>query len=902
MAVATGLFPVYGASRRTLTKLTLLANLDACLAEVDLAEPRRTEVGAAWRTAVAAVEPPWLPTSLEDVGTAALAGWGRTPVRRSCVRLLHLIGEAERSGVATPEELAAWRRRVNQAIELMGAPTLPTDRSTNLFRTVTQWDAAGDTPVAEHVGARLTELVGTWADERKVVGRQLRLLGGVACRVCRVLGLVPGAPPSGPVGVRLLLAMEVIETSFGGYANLVEQPVESLRIDSLATSPLDPLRRDRAAGKVAGVQLAHFGSFLKASWRANDWMWGRLDGSADLIEVLLQPVPTERLRALWTLHHPAVDGGPARAAPSDDALRREVRDVLVRCRHADIVLEETPTVVAGIERDRDAGGQTSASAKALERAWAEMTTLPEAPEDRQRAAEKLLGLNRVGAESLADQAGGDLLTRTAVTTLATATTVLNESTPKALNGALATIRFFALVLWGFGKGAMGGKYTRTLAGLMYGIGATVVVVELLPGVTTGAVLPFGLALLIAGTVLGFLRAPFIVVPTLVFIAVPLLLREMPVADHRWSWWPDGWAFPTLRGRLPWVPPVAALVGVIVIGVVRRPVWFRSITVDHRAFDARLTRLTRPTRLGAAATSDGAVAVARGSVWRWHVALWTLLVVAPAVKTAQVLTTRAVWAEVGVVVAVVLIVAVAAWFAIDVRTSVGRSPSAEPAMTRWRRFGDAVGVSWVRAELSAPWQLAAGLSVASLAVALVAWCLVARWVLVGVVGVLLVWMLVGHARRTRAEPPLPGRLASLSRPWWIVPLALAGLGVGIALGAGAEGVDLWPRRGLELLFLTVVAEELIFRGCLFALAHRVLSAQWASFVTAVSFGLWHVGDVWNAADLDSAGQRTVRLVAVVLAWVLAGLALGFLRRRSRTLEGPLAGHLAVRVPAAVLRAF
>lgn len=30
--------------------------------------------------------------------------------------------------------------------------------------------------------------------------------------------------------------------------------------------------------KLAGMKLGHFGGFLKSSWRANDWLWGRLDG------------------------------------------------------------------------------------------------------------------------------------------------------------------------------------------------------------------------------------------------------------------------------------------------------------------------------------------------------------------------------------------------------------------------------------------------------------------------------------------------------------------------------------------------------------------------------------------------------------------------------------------------
>ena len=37
------------------------------------------------------------------------------------------------------------------------------------------------------------------------------------------------------------------------------------------------------------MQFNHFGAFYKASWRANDWMWGRLDGAGWLVHVLLDP-------------------------------------------------------------------------------------------------------------------------------------------------------------------------------------------------------------------------------------------------------------------------------------------------------------------------------------------------------------------------------------------------------------------------------------------------------------------------------------------------------------------------------------------------------------------------------------------------------------------------------------
>src|SRR5258708_4311920 len=44
-----------------------------------------------------------------------------------------------------------------------------------------------------------------------------------------------------------------------------------------------------AQKKLTGMQFHHFGAFYKRSWRANDWMWGRLDGAGWLVHVLLDP-------------------------------------------------------------------------------------------------------------------------------------------------------------------------------------------------------------------------------------------------------------------------------------------------------------------------------------------------------------------------------------------------------------------------------------------------------------------------------------------------------------------------------------------------------------------------------------------------------------------------------------
>src|SRR5580693_3953762 len=76
-----------------------------------------------------------------------------------------------------------------------------------------------------------------------------------------------------------------------------------------AASMLAP-KFQTAQQKLTGMQFHHFGAFYKRSWRANDWMWGRLDGAGWLIHVLLDP---HRLHALAT------------AAGDPDRFRAELR-------------------------------------------------------------------------------------------------------------------------------------------------------------------------------------------------------------------------------------------------------------------------------------------------------------------------------------------------------------------------------------------------------------------------------------------------------------------------------------------------------------------------------------------------------------------------------------------------
>ena len=67
-----------------------------------------------------------------------------------------------------------------------------------------------------------------------------------------------------------------------------EQRLELIQASADTRALLAP-DRTSAGAKLTGLQLHHFAAFYKGTWRANDWMWGRLDGAGWLVQVLLDP-------------------------------------------------------------------------------------------------------------------------------------------------------------------------------------------------------------------------------------------------------------------------------------------------------------------------------------------------------------------------------------------------------------------------------------------------------------------------------------------------------------------------------------------------------------------------------------------------------------------------------------
>ena len=113
------------------------------------------------------------------------------------------------------------------------------------------------------------------------------------------------------------------------------QPVQLVQMSADTRGLLTP-RNATAASKLTGVQFHNFGAFYKKSWRANDWMWGRLDAAGWLVQTLLDP---RRLQVV------AARRGTAEPA-SQWLLGRLYQFGAIAPRDSDVSPDDTPTLNA----------------------------------------------------------------------------------------------------------------------------------------------------------------------------------------------------------------------------------------------------------------------------------------------------------------------------------------------------------------------------------------------------------------------------------------------------------------------------------------------------------------------------------------------------------------------------
>lgn len=381
---------------------------------------------------------------------------------------------------------------------------------------------------------------------------------------------------------RALLDLHVAERALLPVGVDVEQRVELIQVSADTRSLLAP-RRSTAASKLTGMQLHHFGAFYKGSWRANDWMWGRLDGVGWLVHVLLDP---RRILAVLEMDRIRIDqrakefyrrlaevvGEPEPAVGSDAISKKDLLEdlafldneaapmppslprvalwaALAFQRH---IAEAELASVAAQVRVPEAGAPQKAA-----RAWLDQydaaARIPNPPE-RVRAVAATLPACPVPDERLSEETREPLFLRTASQTAAVATAAATalRRPPQSLRPAFATARSITLTAYVATDRTSGSRRAVLLTGLvlmiigvlamatntvwlglpglvLFGAGvlmAAFVVWRSVPRITL-TVLTFAILLLAAAPWLPWLRTT--VFGWLTATAVPYM------RDNKWPW-------------------------------------------------------------------------------------------------------------------------------------------------------------------------------------------------------------------------------------------------------------------------------------------------------------------------------------------------------------------------------
>lgn len=301
-----------------------------------------------------------------------------------------------------------------------------------------------------------------------------------------------------------------------------------------------------ADDKLAGMSLHRFGAFLKRSWRANDWIWGRLDAVKILMLVLLTP---EIIRGYCMTYYPkgcarevapdvVVDiAGAAfrndlslyqtlvddrlknlhssavteveQAIAGNDAPMKNLASLTAYGLQLAVAREDVPWLAGTIRDDRDDGAIGAQTGQFLNRL--EQKDPPDAYGLLTDFAQ-----SRIGQEAVADQMPSDLLIRTTATAAATAVTALSAEesglgfarpATKVARGLIALPYWVLLALTGRGRIA------RVLAAVLLALGVSLTALSLvtpLHGLIGKLVPTFGVASLLTVFVYAALRTQSIV--------------------------------------------------------------------------------------------------------------------------------------------------------------------------------------------------------------------------------------------------------------------------------------------------------------------------------------------------------------------------------------------------------
>lgn len=464
--LAATLFPAYRATRMTTsldrTRFMLRPELRRAAAAAGLSD----------LSAVDAATVPWVPDVLA-VGDDTWC-WGSSAVRRLASMIITWINvAAELAAPDASDALMQVKADVSEArsraerispsaglVQDLLAEELKLDGSsvTQAFaRACARWpsgEAATAAAEIRELNAALMTLAGCFERFLVLAGAALDARPADPAAEHRadevaslrgVVRLAEGAAPHHDGHLALLLCLEVLEATFAGTEPRPDQEVQLVQFTSRGPVSIDELGRSDPIDKLAGIELAHFGAFLKGSWRANDWLWGRLDAAQRLLR-LMDSVSGDRLTERGTLEQHT----------------RRVQAAVLR--------EELPTLVAEIERDASLGARVSAEAQHFCDAARAVAGVATGPIDLGSATEEqLTGLFRlevVGAEDVGQEVGSNLATVTSIAALTTGARVLRSQGPRVMRAPIGLLGASSSLAWHVTKRGWGINLHTALLAIM----------------------------------------------------------------------------------------------------------------------------------------------------------------------------------------------------------------------------------------------------------------------------------------------------------------------------------------------------------------------------------------------------------------------------------------------------
>ncbi|HEV8563517.1 MAG TPA: patatin-like protein [Actinomycetota bacterium] len=482
--LALALFQTYKAVRRDRSVRYVVDQVSLGIAEM-------TGVGVAYggqsermRRALMDVALPWIPERTDDIWTATPDSWrwGMRPAAEGLLILSDALSWASRLdyGDHVPDFSTMWGRYFGVRDVGSGEPDwqaigrgLATEGAAelNVSAVLLKWATEPTTLPALGVDAAEVGWESPVAGKATRTQRAAWLALETASTIASVAAAARGAQSVQDADIRSLLELlapqhasdldvmrrllqfHVVASALGRGPEQTSQVIELMQVSAVTPDPFDPGTAVDVAAKLAGVQLGHFGAFYKRSWRANDWLRGRLDAAVRLIQLILSPAALRRafpqstaggsaaaaewvreiadaapgriLAAHWERDATRISGELAflddPGVPEPDGLPLVVAAVARRL-HADIAAEELPVVARAAERDAEEGSVSgSPSAEFLE---AYRSVVGDGSPIRRRTLSQadaltLLPQCRIGAERVRDDdLGTDRFATTLTTTLA----------------------------------------------------------------------------------------------------------------------------------------------------------------------------------------------------------------------------------------------------------------------------------------------------------------------------------------------------------------------------------------------------------------------------------------------------------------------------------------------------